>query len=84
MCVCKHLSSSVLRRYHLEDSKARLSNLESSEDRLEIGRDRLFRLHKNCELNHCSEVMLWIWQLSHLGDSKARLFSLGVEWYHWV
>ena len=21
--------------------------------------------------------MLWIWQLSHLGDSKARLFSLG-------
>ena len=57
-----------------------MSNLESSEDRLfnlEIGRDRLFRLHKNFELNHCSEVMLWIWQLSHLGDSEARLFSLG-------
>ena len=23
--------------------------------------------------------MLWIWQLSHLGDSEARLFSLGSE-----
>ena len=22
-------------------------------------------------------MMLWIWPLSHLGDSKARLFSLG-------
>ena len=50
LCVCKHLSGSVLRRYHLEDSKVRLSNLEGSEDRLfnlEIGRDRLFHLHNN-------------------------------------
>ena len=28
-------------------------------------------------LQLCSEAMLWIWQLSHLGDSEARLFRLG-------
>ena len=50
LCVYKHLSSSVLRRYHQEDSKARLSNLGGSEDRLfnlEVSRDRLFHMHNN-------------------------------------
>ena len=35
-------------------------------------------------LQLCSEAMLWIWQLSHLGDSEARRYILGSKASHVV
>ena len=35
-------------------------------------------------LQLCSEAMLWIWQLSHLGDSEARRYILGSKARHVV
>ena len=35
-------------------------------------------------LQLCSEAMLWIWELSHLGDSEARWYILGSKARHVV
>ena len=35
-------------------------------------------------LQLCSEAMLWIWELSHLGDSEARRYILGSKARHVV
>ena len=35
-------------------------------------------------LQLCSEAMLWIWELSHLGDSEAKRYILGNKARHVV